>query len=369
MAIEGFVASSHLETSPADPVVTTYPFLISAWGRHGSSGQRTAVRIYNSADFKPWTLAASGHTSSHLVEAREQGSSSSTTCGTGNDTTTWSQMSAWFIATNRREANQNGSMPTVCTASVGSMATGHNSLVVGKWTLSSNTWAWSGTNAALAEISIWDGSGLTVDDRRMLDTLLAAGQNPLVLDVADPAAPWYGKLRAYWPLDNLTTGIQDHSGNGIDLGIVGGNLSVYSSHPEVDGPMFIEANPSAPDAITVTEVTSLTDADVDLYAAASSADLPVSGPVGGATLLEAAWDGTSVESGLSPQQVRFYAAYHTVNNWRSNIASAAAPEAYAGLRLALSHIDELVPAASLKLSGDEQSNGDVLLLNGASLYG
>jgi hypothetical protein len=78
--------------------------------------------------------------------------------------------------------------------------------------------------------------------------------------------------------------------------------------------------------ITITEVTAPVNADTrSLYAADSADDLPASGPLPGAVLLDGAWNGSPItETGLGDSRTRHYREYYENEHGASasNLASA-----------------------------------------------
>ena len=107
----------------------------------------------------------------------------------------------------------------------------------------SEHWATAG---ALAEISVWNTSGMSGANVTSLDAKLFAGQNPITIN-AESSQPWTGKLVAYWPLTN-TSDLGDASGNGHTL-TMQGTLTNFGSHPTID--------PTGPTPKTFTGTSNL----------------------------------------------------------------------------------------------------------------
>lgn len=99
----------------------------------------------------------------------------------------------------------------------------------------SNTLAWSNTGA-LAEVSVWNTSGMSVANIDALDAKLynggsgGAGGNPLNIN-AEVGQPWTGKLVAY--VLNSANSLTDLAGNGHNF-TMAGTLTNFGSHPNIE---------------------------------------------------------------------------------------------------------------------------------------
>lgn len=223
MGVTGWSATDYLNRAAG--VYSTRPLMISAWCWSQAPGTGTAVEIGTdgSADNRR-TLQKTGAIE---IGVSEQDGSFEATAGSpdAHPDETWFQASGYFIASGDREATRDGG---AAGSSVGIINPSAPDVTrIGVRSDESNPWDATG---GLAEVSIWDATGLDATARRQLDALLAAGVNPLVINASGQFA---GLLVAYWRLRSPTD-VTDLSGNGHDLTEVG-TLSIHASHPPVDG--------------------------------------------------------------------------------------------------------------------------------------
>jgi len=145
---------------------------------------------------------------------------------------TWFHCGGEWISTTSRASLLNGANRGTNTTSVNPAAS--DRVYIGHLAVDNEI---MGSTDGIAEISIWDGAGMTTGN---MDSLLGklynggaagAGGNPLNITV-EAAQPWTGKLVAYWPLTN-TTDLADASGNGHNL-TMQGTLTNFASHPTIE---------------------------------------------------------------------------------------------------------------------------------------
>ena len=235
MALTGWSTSNYLRR--LSQVFNTYPMVISAWGITPSVSS-TIVAV---------TLAQSGQDLNRRAQLHLDGTgpgaiAAQVTDGVGHanvltttnaSVDTWFQMTGEYISTAARAVLLNaGGRPSNETTSKDPGAS--DSAYIGILQIEQFPWDSSG---ALAEISIWDGSGMSDANMDSLalklrpsDYPTTPGGNPINIR-NEVGQPWSNKLVAYWIDANNT--ITDLSGNGHDLSLVG-TLNAFGSHPTID---------------------------------------------------------------------------------------------------------------------------------------
>lgn len=223
MALTGFTASIFLWRTAA--VLTAYPLMLSAWVNNTVAGVQSIVSLDLSTDVNQRAAII------RLNNLQPQATAFDTfafvaATSTAVTSGAWRQFSGCFLLTTQREVRHTG----------GNFATDGTSCAPATpdrtWIGTSQGSEASAPSGAIAEVSIWDLTGVsTVADRDALDAKLAAGGNPLNI-TAEGSQPWSGKLRAYWPLLN-TSDLADASGNG-HLMTMQGSLTTFGSHPTID---------------------------------------------------------------------------------------------------------------------------------------
>jgi hypothetical protein len=145
----------------------------------------------------------------------------------------WFHVGAGFLAADQavyRNASSGG-------ASVADTVLTPTATTIGVHGAGGNSASWANAGA-LAEISVWDTTGMTTGNVTSLDAKLynggagGAGANPLNVD-AELAQPWTGKLVAY-VIDSANS-LTDLAGNGHNF-TMQGTLTNFASHPTIDAP-------------------------------------------------------------------------------------------------------------------------------------
>lgn len=258
MALTGWSTSNYLKR--VGQVVNTHPFMLSAWGWRDF----TAVAYYHAMcvdqaalDRRRGGLVVNGNTfhagcTIYNGATFNQGESTSVV-----PLSTWFHLSAAFVDTTRSEVRTAGGNIGVDTHGANDPAAS-DQVDIGR-NFVGEVW---GSTGALAELSCWTITGLTLANRDALDAKLAAGENPLTIN-AEASQPWTGQLVAYWPLTDTTTMLTDASGHGHTLTSFG-TLTTFGTHPPVS-PSGPPAEPtlvgvSAAMAVTATSGTNITPA-------------------------------------------------------------------------------------------------------------
>jgi len=86
------------------------------------------------------------------------------------------------------------------------------------------------TAGGIAEVSVWDSTGMSLANLDSLVVKIRAGGNPININ-AEAAQPWTAKLTTY-VLDSANT-LTDLSGNGNNF-TMQGTLTNFASHPTID---------------------------------------------------------------------------------------------------------------------------------------
>lgn len=210
-------------------VINTYPFFISVWvyvptglgteertlvavGQDGQSNQRRAsVGLVATVEE---LFALSRTTGSVVIDTNQIIPKDAWVHGFGE-----------FTSTTFRAISMNGAFRnSVATASDPAAS---DSLKIG--VRPDNSTPFSATGR-IAEVSIWNGTGIDETNTLALRDKLAGGDNPLNV-TAEAAQQWTGALVAYWPLTSATD-LTDHADT-FDLAMVG-TLTTAASHPTID---------------------------------------------------------------------------------------------------------------------------------------
>jgi hypothetical protein len=139
--------------------------------------------------------------------------------------TTWTHVFGEALSTTSRAASINGAnRGTNGTTINPSAATG---VRIGTRAAGDEFYQAAG---AIAEVSIWDGTGMSDGNRASLSTKLAVGWNPININ-AEVGQPWTGKLTAY--ILDSSNSLTDLSGNGHNFTMIG-TLTNFGSHPTID---------------------------------------------------------------------------------------------------------------------------------------
>jgi hypothetical protein len=231
MALTSWSTSNYLRRLAL--VYDAYPFIIAGWGRQTGSFVGGHLASIGTAGTGADRHSLSADTSTVYALSRSTASGSTWAQSTAAPSLdTWFLMFGEFTAATDRAANLNNGNRGVNTGSVSPAAS--DSLHVGIMSdLTEAPWPATG---ALAELSIWDATGMTQANRASLRDKLynggaaGAGANPINVK-NESAQPWTGKLKAYY-LDAANT-ITDLSGNGNDLTMVG-TLTAFGSHPNIE---------------------------------------------------------------------------------------------------------------------------------------
>jgi len=210
-------------------VLDTYPLLISGWFYWATlpgadTGVICAVGVSTSGDNQRRLNSQASATPEAFSRSTSNASAAATAAASA---TTWAHAFAEFISTSSRACLLNGANRNSDTTAISPTAS--DSVYIGvNTTAAANAFQAAG---GLAEISIWDGTGMTSGNMDSLASKLALGGNPLNI-TAESGQPWTAKLVAYWKLLN-TTDLNDYSGNAFDLTMIG-TLTNAASHPVID---------------------------------------------------------------------------------------------------------------------------------------
>jgi hypothetical protein len=230
MALTSWSASNYLER--VAQVINTYPFLISVWLHRVTTGGSCAVYVGDNVQQRRGQVRIDGTTGAVQALTFDGTVINDANTAVGQGTGSWYHGFGEFTAANSVAALINA----------GNKATNANNPTVGNsdrvriGVLPDASQPFGNTNG-IAEIALWDGTGMTAGNMDSLATKLfnggvaGAGGNPLLI-TAEGGQPWSGKLRAYWPLAN-TTDLADASGNGHTLSMVG-TLTNFASHPTIE---------------------------------------------------------------------------------------------------------------------------------------
>lgn len=230
MALTSWSAANYLQRLSA--VYDTYPFIISVWVNQPTITAAYAVSIGQQATsdhVRGQMIVESANAFLALTRSTASVFAASTTTLATN---TWSLGFGEFIATNSRAASVNGANRGTNTGSISPNAS--DSLFIGR--RQGATDSPFPAAAAIAEVSIWDGTGMSDANRASLHSKLynggagGAGGNPININ-AEVGQPWTAKLEAYYI--NSANAITDLSGNGHDLTMVG-TLTNFGSHPNIE---------------------------------------------------------------------------------------------------------------------------------------
>jgi len=223
--LTGWSASNYLTTTANVPI-TAYPLLISAWYRNSNPGTDRHIAALDSSSTNIYaTVSPSPSNRNQAYSWVSPTLAVAQTIQNNVPTGTWFHAMGAFVSTADRQIYSAGvlmvqsvtslSPATPTRFSVGSYAAGSQPLAAAD---------------GVAEVSMWDGTGMVGTDRDNLAAKLAAGQNPININ-AESSQPWTGKLRGYY-IDS-TNAITDLSGNGKDLTQIG-SLTNLGSHPTID---------------------------------------------------------------------------------------------------------------------------------------
>lgn len=224
MALTSWSTANHLRVLTAP--ITAEPLGISVWANTPDTAVAqiaAALGTDQSGDNCRAAIKTSSDTAAAL--ARDTGNGNAQSVAMTPDT--WQHIMACFVSSTSREAELDGANLGTNTVSVSPSAP--DSVYIGILPDQSG-FPWD-SSGGLAEISLWNLSGFTAQDRRDLTDKLASGYSPLVLD-AQTGEAWAGALVSYWPLPS-TSDLTDYAGAN-DLSAVG-TLSNFASHPPMIG--------------------------------------------------------------------------------------------------------------------------------------
>lgn len=235
MGLTSWSSTKYLYT--ASGIITAYPLMLHGWANIGGNPAETGVIVgvglaTNTDDILGQLgVDTTSHTDAFSrINATFSGTGSSTAMTTG----TWFALTAQFLANNSKAALLNGAGRTTDGTVVAASASTQCRIgLIHSGT--SNTFP---TTGGIAEVSMWNGTGMTAANMNSLAVKLynggaaGAGGNPLNI-TAEAAQPWTGKLVAYWPLTTVVAGFTDATGNGNDMSMQG-TLTDFGSHPTVD---------------------------------------------------------------------------------------------------------------------------------------
>jgi hypothetical protein len=227
MALTGWSTSNYLRR--LFQVYDTYPFIISWWMKPSTLNDAVIVSVgLTSAggDQRRGEVGIGDFTGAGQVFAQSRSTGGAAANTVAITAGAWIHGYGEFISTASRAASFNGANRATNTGSISPSAS--DSLHIGVRT---DVVVPFGATDGLAEISIWNGTGMSDAKRASLSTKLAAGQNPINVN-AEAGQPWTGLLVAYWPLAS-TADLTDNSANTHDLTMVG-TLTNYASHPTID---------------------------------------------------------------------------------------------------------------------------------------
>ena len=196
MALTGWSASNYL--ARLSQVVNTYPFVISAWVyRVSTTGTRQIANVTtsNQAQRRGGLVLTSGNLpNGQAYDGTTFGGASASLAST---VSTWFHAGAELISTTSRAVLLNGANRGTNASTINPATS--DRIRIGSLPDASET---MGSSDGIAEISIWDGGGMSAAN---MDSLLlklynggaaGAGGNPLNI-TAESSQPWTGKLVWY----------------------------------------------------------------------------------------------------------------------------------------------------------------------------
>lgn len=248
MALTGWSTSNYLRR--AAQVITTYPFLISAWGYYTTApaADRTYAAVGQSGSNNQVRGRLMGNSASNRVRANARTTSDGNALATvDTPTNQWHHAGAAFVSNTLRAAYLNGSSKGTNATSLNPSAS--NDFRIG---VTNNAAAPFEAAGAIGDVSIWDLTGMTSTQYDQLVADLAAGEYPLSIN-AEASQPWTGKLRAYWRLLTPTDLNDYHGSHNLTMT---GTLSEFASHPPIIPP-FTPPGPTPGFAINTNLMLSV----------------------------------------------------------------------------------------------------------------
>ncbi len=226
MALQNWNGNNYLRRIEA--IIAAYPLVISLWvNRASTTGSRYLCSLSPNATRQGLACPAIEGSNNAAASVYDGTTFSEALTSTTVALTTWAHIGSEFISTTSRACLLNGAGRGTDTTSSNPTT---DRFVVGGYG-AGPLFEFPGTTDGIAEISLWNGTGMTSGNMDSLISKLALGGNPLNI-TAETAQPWTGLLVAYWKLLN-STDLGDYSGNGHDLTAVG-TVTNFSSHPVID---------------------------------------------------------------------------------------------------------------------------------------
>lgn len=254
MALYGWGNANFLSTTT--PPVTARPFMITAWvyPTWTTDGPYAVVTIGQDGSGDNYWMLRGDHASLD-VDAIERDASTFIVSQGSMTSAAWNPIAGGYISTSLLEVYEGSTRNS--TTSVGDAGT-PDAMRIGQRLTSTSRWSFP-SGDAIAEIVVWDATGMTQANREALKAKIDAGENPVAIN-AEIGQPWSGAAVSYWTLENTTDGLVDQIGSN-DL-TLNGSLSVFGSHPSIDELAPDPATISRPSAVITTERQSDTITDV-----------------------------------------------------------------------------------------------------------
>jgi len=226
MALTGWSDTNFLSRAA---VVGTEPFFVAGWCNLASSAVYKTLYAQGAVDTGANYRHAQITDSSNIavVESYDGTADGIASSNIGHPASSWFVFGAAFTSGSSRSIWLHTDTRVDDTTAV--TITGGTATRIGK---AMNDGAPFAATGGIAEVSVWNTTGMTLANLDSLVVKIRAGENPININ-AESSQPWTGKLFRYWPLTNSTT-LTDASGNDATPLTMNGTLTNFASHPTID---------------------------------------------------------------------------------------------------------------------------------------